>query len=54
MTQRGAYALGNVGNQVLARKCRLTLPQQQRVTQRLEAKRRQLESRGAVAQQFPD
>jgi hypothetical protein len=47
------YALGNLGNQVLAREYQLTLPQEQQLTQRLEARRRQLESRGAVAKQLP-
>ena len=44
------YALGNLGNQVLAREYQLTLPQEHQLTQRLEVRRRQLESRGAVKQ----
>jgi predicted nuclease of restriction endonuclease-like (RecB) superfamily len=47
------YALGNLGNQVLAREYQLTLPQEQQLTQRLETRRRQLESRGAVAKPLP-
>jgi hypothetical protein len=47
------YALGSLGNQVLAREYQLTLPQERQLTQRLEARRRQLESRGAVAKQIP-
>ena len=47
------YALGNLANRVLAREYQLTLPQEQQLTQRLEERRRQLESRGAVANQLP-
>jgi hypothetical protein len=47
------YALGNLGNHVLAREYQLTLPQERQLTQRLEVRRRQLESRGAVAKQLP-
>jgi predicted nuclease of restriction endonuclease-like (RecB) superfamily len=47
------YALGNLANRVLAREYQLTLPQEQQLTQRLEERRRQLESRGAVAKQLP-
>ena len=47
------YALGNLDNKVLAREYQLTLPQEQQLTQRLEVRRKQLETRGAVAQQLP-
>jgi predicted nuclease of restriction endonuclease-like (RecB) superfamily len=47
------YALGNLGNQVLAREYQLTLPQERQLTERLEARRRQLESRAVIAKQLP-
>src|SRR6185437_11731353 len=47
------YALGNLANRVLAREYQLTLPQEQHLIQRLEERRRHLESRGAVAKQLP-
>ena len=47
------YALGNLANRVLAREYQLTLTQEQHLIQRLEERRRQLESRGAVAKQLP-
>ena len=47
------YALGNLANRVLAREYQLTLRQEQHLIQRLEERRRQLESRGAVAKQLP-
>ncbi|MGI9072234.1 MAG: PDDEXK nuclease domain-containing protein [Bryobacteraceae bacterium] len=37
------YALGNIGNQVLAREYQLTLPTEQELARRLEARRRQLD-----------
>src|SRR4051794_27169694 len=35
------YALGNLGNQVLAREYQLTLPTEEQLTRRLQARRRQ-------------
>jgi predicted nuclease of restriction endonuclease-like (RecB) superfamily len=40
------YALGNLGNKVLAREYQLTLPQEQELVEQMELRRRQLESRG--------
>jgi hypothetical protein len=37
------YALGNLGNKVLAREYQLTLPTEEELTQRLKAKRRELD-----------
>jgi hypothetical protein len=37
------YALGNLGNQVLAREYQLTLPTEEQLIRRLEARRRQLD-----------
>ncbi|HMF75190.1 MAG TPA: PDDEXK nuclease domain-containing protein [Bryobacteraceae bacterium] len=37
------YALGNLGNQVLAREYQLNLPTEEQLTRRLEARRKQLE-----------
>jgi hypothetical protein len=37
------YALGNLGNRVLAREYQLTLPTEEELTRRLEAKRRELD-----------
>jgi predicted nuclease of restriction endonuclease-like (RecB) superfamily len=37
------YALGNLGNQVLAREYQLTLPTEEHLARRIEAKRRQLD-----------
>jgi predicted nuclease of restriction endonuclease-like (RecB) superfamily len=37
------YALGNLGNQVLAREYQLTLPTEEQLARRIEAKRRQLD-----------
>jgi len=47
------YALGNLGNKVLAREYQLTLPQEQELAERLELRRKQLESRGLGAKQIP-
>jgi hypothetical protein len=37
------YALGNLGNQVLAREYQLTLPTEEQLARRIEAKRRELD-----------
>jgi hypothetical protein len=37
------YALGNLGNQVLAREYQLALPTEEQLVKRLEARRRQLD-----------
>jgi YhcG PDDEXK nuclease domain len=37
------YALGNLGNKVLAREYQLTLPTEEELTRRLKAKRRELD-----------
>lgn len=37
------YALGNLGSQVLAREYQLTLPTEEQLARRIEAKRRQLD-----------
>jgi hypothetical protein len=37
------YALGNLGNQVLAREYQLALPTEEQLVRRLEARRRQLD-----------
>ena len=47
------YALGNLGNQVLAREYQLTLPQEQELAERLDVRRKQLESRGLGAKEIP-
>jgi hypothetical protein len=39
----GSPALGNLGNQVLAREYQLALPTEEQLIRRLEAKRRQLD-----------
>lgn len=48
------YTLGNLRNQVLAREYQLTLPQERQLTERLEARRRQLESRAVITKQLSD
>jgi hypothetical protein len=47
------YALGNFANRVLAREYQLTLPQEQHLIQRLEERRRQLESREQLQNSSP-
>jgi hypothetical protein len=37
------YALGNLGNQVLAREYQLTLPTEEQLARRIEAKRKELD-----------
>jgi len=37
------YALGNLGNKVVAREYQLTLPTEEELTRRLKAKRRELD-----------
>jgi predicted nuclease of restriction endonuclease-like (RecB) superfamily len=39
------YALGNLGNQVLAREYQVTLPTEEQLARRLEARRKQLDQR---------
>ncbi len=38
------YALGKIGNQVLARQYQLTLPTEQQLASRLEARRREMDA----------